>query len=170
MIPRASARGEVIHHAHHIAALAMTLAEFDIFGHDYANQIIQNAKALARAFYSEGVKVLCPDKDFTESHTLLIDTISSSKEVVAQLAKTNIITNSFQLPWNPNGFESGIRLGTSEITRLGMKESEMKVIAKLVADVIYKRRPINRIKKEIIDMRESYQKINYCFNNAQIKS
>ncbi len=153
------------HHAHHVAALAMTLAEFEVFGHDYATQIITNAKVLARALYSKGVKVLCPEKDFTESHTVLIDTVISAKETVWLLADTNIITNSFQLPWNNDDFESGIRVGTNEITRLGMKTQEMKTLACLIADVLFKRRSIQKIKMQAIEFRKSYQKVNYCFDS-----
>ena len=158
------------HHAHHVAALAMTLAEFDVFGHDYATQIITNAKTLARALYSQGVKVLCPKKDFTESHTVLIDTVTSSKEVVQRLAEANIITNSFQLPWNDDGFESGIRIGTNELTRFNMKESEMCVIANLITAILFKKQPVAKIKRKTRDFRLYYQSVNYCFNSAQLNN
>ena len=155
------------HHAHHIAALAMTLAEFEVFGHEYASQIITNAKALARALYKEGVKVLCPEKDFTESHTILIDTITSSKEAVALLADANIMTNSFQLPWNTESFESGIRIGTNELTRLNMKESEMKFVAQLIAAVLLKKESIEVIRKKTIELRQNYQRVHYCFDAGE---
>lgn len=151
------------HHAHHVAALAVTLAEFEAFGNEYAVQIIKNAKALARALYAEGIKVLCPEKDFTESHTVLLDSIYDAKEAVQFLAEANIMTNSFQLPWNENNFESGIRIGTNELTRLNMKENEMKFVAKLIADVILKRRKPTNVKKDIIELSKNFQKIIYCF-------
>lgn len=150
------------HHAHHVAALALTLAEFEMFGHDYATQIIKNAKALARALHAEGVSVLCAEKDFTESHTVLVDTLSSSKEAVHLLSEANIMTNSLQLPWNPENFESGIRIGTNELTRVNMKEEEMKQVAKLIADVLLKRNNPDKIRKEVMSMRESFQTAVYC--------
>jgi glycine hydroxymethyltransferase len=152
------------HHAHHVAALALTLAEFEMFGHDYASQVIKNAKALARALYAEGVAVLCPEKDFTESHTVLIDTITSSKEAVALLAEANIMTNSFQLPWNSDNFESGVRVGTNELTRLNMKEEDMKNIAQLIAAVLLKRMPIEVVRKRVVELRKNYQQVHYCFD------
>lgn len=152
------------HHAHHIAALAVTLAEFEVLGHAYATQIIKNAKVLSRALYGEGVAVLCPEKDFTESHTMLVDSVCDAKEAVRLLAEANIMTNSFQLPWNDSDFESGIRIGTNELTRLNMKEKEMKIIAKLMADVLLKRRSPSSVRRDVIEMREQYQKIEYCFS------
>lgn len=151
------------HHAHHVAALAVTLAEFEAFGHSYAIQIIKNAKALARALYAEGVKVLCPEKDFTESHAILVDSIYNAKEAVKLLAEANIMTNSFQLPWNDDNFESGIRIGTNELTRLNMKEREMKFVAKLMADVILERRKPTNVKRDVIELSKNFQKIIYCF-------
>lgn len=151
------------HHAHHVAALAVTLAEFEVFGHDYATQIIKNAKALARALYAEGVSVLCPEKDFTESHTVLVDSIYDAKEAVKLLADANIMTNSFQLPWNENTFESGIRIGTNELTRLNMKEKEMKYVARLMADIILKRRKPSVVKKDVLLLRRKFQKVEYSF-------
>lgn len=150
------------HHAHHVAALALTLAEFEMFGHDYATQVIKNAKALARALYTEGISVLCPERDFTESHTVLIDTIASSKEASALLAEANIMTNSFQLPWNPDCFESGIRIGTNELTRLNMKEDDMIYVSKLIADVLLKRKSVGNVRYEIANFRKDFQTIGYC--------
>jgi len=86
------------------------------------------------------------------------------------LAEANIMTNSFRLPWNEDGFESGIRIGTNELTRLDMKESEMCVIADLIAAILLKRQPIAEVKRKAQDLRLSYQTVNYCFNPAQISS
>ena len=151
------------HHAHHVAALAVTLAEFEAFGHAYAKQVIANAKALARALYAEGTIVLCPEKDCTESHTVLFDSVYPASEAVQLLAEANIISNAFQLPWNTEDFQTGIRIGTNELTRLGMKENEMECIAKLMADVILKRKSPIKVKKNVIELRSCFQKVHYCF-------
>lgn len=154
------------HHAHHVAALAVTLSEFEVFGHAYATQIITNAKVLARTLYTEGIRVLCPEKDFTQSHTVLIDSVLSAKKGVQLLAEANIMTNSFQLPWNENDFESGIRIGTNEITRLGMKEEEMKIIATFIASVLLKKKTPKKVQKEVRAFRKFYQEVKYCFNTT----
>lgn len=151
-------------HAHHIAALAMTLAEFEEFGHNYAVQIVKNAKSLAKSLYKKGVRVLCPEKDFTESHMILLDSLYDAKETVRALSEANIMANSFKLPWNNTDIETGIRLGTSEVTRLGMKEEEMEIIAEYISAILFKRASISKINKEVRAMRKNFQTVNYCFN------
>lgn len=155
------------HHAHHVAGLTITLAEFKEYGHDYASQVIKNAQVLAKELYNQGVVVLCPHKNFTQSHTVLLDTKYSGNKAMRLLEKANIITNPFQLPWNHEDDPTGIRIGTSEITRLGMREKEIKVIARFIASILLKRRNPEKIKSEVYDFRRSYRKINYCFNSFQ---
>jgi len=55
-------------HWNRIAALTLALAEVKRFGEEYAEQVIRNAKALARALYEHGFPVKCPKLGFTESH------------------------------------------------------------------------------------------------------
>lgn len=151
------------HHAHHVAALAMTLSEFEVYGHDYAVQIIKNARTLAQDLYGKGVAVLCPHKNFTRSHTVLFDAGKNGNEVMHLLEKVNIIVNPFQLPGNKVTDPTGIRIGTNEMTRLGMKEKEMETIAEFISDTLMDRKPINKIRYEVIEFRKSYRKIRYCF-------
>ncbi len=152
-------------HPHHIASLAITLSEFDEFGKDYAKQVIKNAQALAKALYENGVQVLCHQKNFTQSHIVLFDAKNSGKEIMRLLQKVNIIVNPFQLPWNTKVNQTGIRIGTNEVTRLGMKEKELKIIAKFISDALYTRKSLKKIRKEVIEFRKQYQSIYYCFNS-----
>lgn len=155
------------HHAHHVAGLAITLAEFEQFGQEYALQVIKNAQALAKALYDQGLAVLCPHKNFTQSHTVLLDVICPGNEAMNMLEQANIITNPFQLPWNHEKSPTGIRIGTNEVTRLGMKEKQMKIIAEFIAAVLLKRKKSEKILKDIIAFRRSFHKIHYCFNSHQ---
>ena len=59
----------------------------------------------------------------------------------------------------------GIRLGSSEVTRLGMKESEMQQIASFIKNVIVDKKDTKDIAKQIIEFRKDYQKTQYCFDN-----
>lgn len=155
------------HHPHHVAGLAITLSEFERYGHDYATQVIKNAQALAQELYNQGVYVLCPHKNFTQSHTVLFDAKCSGNETMRILEKANIIVNQFQLPWNNENNPTGIRIGTNEITRLGMKETEMRIIAKLIASVMLHKKKSETIRKEVIQIRHAYQTVHYCFNSFQ---
>jgi len=160
------------HHLHNVAGVAVALAEMLEFGKQYARQIVRNAKALGQALYEKGFKVLGEHKGFTESHTLLIDVseFGDGAMVEKKLEEANIIVNRNLLPWdirlgrhykNPGG----IRLGTSEVTRLGMRESEMEEIAEFIKRVIIDKEPPEKVKADVIEFRKEYQKVHYCFDN-----
>ena len=131
------------HHIHHMAAKAITFAEALEFGKDYAKQVIKNAKALAEALSDYGFVVLGEKRGFTKSHQIAVNVLkfSDGGKVEAELEKANIIVNRQLIPGDikagRNYFHpGGIRLGVPEITRLGMKESEMKEIASFIKKVI----------------------------------
>lgn len=161
------------HHLHNVAGLAIALAEMTEFGEKYADQIIKNAKALAQALYDRGWKVVAAHKGFTESHTVLIDVSDSpmknGRTVEEELEKANIIINRNLLPWDKKMGRDykkpgGIRLGTSEMTRLGMKESEMDAIAELIHRVVVKGENVKKIAAEVEAFRKNYQRVQYAFD------
>ncbi|MGV9197375.1 MAG: serine hydroxymethyltransferase [Promethearchaeia archaeon] len=165
------------HHLHNVAGLATSIVEMQEFGKDYHKQIIKNAKALAEALYERGMNVLCEHKGFTESHQIVIDisdfekTIGLGGDIEKLLESANIILNRNLLPWdiregrhymNPGG----LRLGTSEITRLGMKESEMVDIAEFFKDILVNQKDPKIVKEEVAAFKEDFQEIKYCFQNS----
>ena len=87
------------------------------------------------------------------------------------MEKGNIIINRNLLPWDIKAgrhfmHPGGIRLGTSEVTRLGMKESEMTEIAEFIKRVIINKEDAERVKRDVAEFRKNYQKVHYCFENA----
>jgi glycine hydroxymethyltransferase len=161
------------HHLHNVAGLAIALAEMTEFGEEYTGQIIKNSKALAQALYDRGWKVVAADKGFTESHTVLIDVSGSpmknGRTVEEELEKANIIINRNLLPWDKKmgrdyKAPGGIRLGTSEMTRLGMKENEMDAIAEFIHRVVMKGEDVKKIATEVEAFRKNYQKVRYAFD------
>ncbi|MGZ4910481.1 MAG: serine hydroxymethyltransferase [Halobacteriota archaeon] len=154
------------HHLHHVAGLAVTLVEMLEFGKAYAQQTIKNAKTLGEALYNSGFNVLCPEKEFTQSHQIVLDVGRASAMAVA-LEEANIIANKNLLPWDDHNAPenpSGLRFGTQELTRLGMKESEMRVVAGLVARVLNGEAP-EKVKKDVVEFKNNYQEVDYCFSH-----
>jgi glycine hydroxymethyltransferase len=153
------------HHLHHVAGLGIACAEMLEFGKEYATQTIKNSKKLAECLYNLGFNVLCPDLNFTESHQLVMDITShgSSSEISRNLEANNIIVNKNLLPWDDRGktYEpSGIRLGTQEITRRGLKESEMEVIADFINEVVVHEK---NVKKDVMGFMSNYTTLHYSF-------
>ena len=158
------------HHLHAMAALGITLAEMDVFGKEYAAQACKNARALGEALYEEGVPVLCPDLGFTRSHAIAVDVseFGGGKLCAQLLEDANIICNKNMLPRDTSSVNpSGIRLGSQEMTRLGMKESEMKEVAKLIARVVKKKEDPAKVKEDVKELKKNFATIQYCFHAGE---
>lgn len=121
------------------AAIAIALKEAEDPSFSvYAKQIVTNAKVLAETLLSEGLDLTTGG---TDNHLMVIDL--RKKGVIGNIAAealevAGIITNKNAVPHDPNPpfYPSGVRLGTPAITTRGMKESEMKMIGKWIAQVI----------------------------------
>jgi glycine hydroxymethyltransferase len=114
-------------HWNRIAALGVALEEMRVYGARYAYQVISNAKALARALDEGGVPVRFADRDYTESHQMMLDTPAieertgmDPQELAKRLEGQDIIVDAM------------CRLGTNEMTRKGMTEVDMATVAQLV--------------------------------------
>ena len=160
------------HHIHHMAGKAVTFAEALEFGKEYASQTIKNAKSLAAELDNLGFKVLGEKMGYTNSHQTVVNVLDygDGGKIEADLEKANIIVNRQLIPGDLKAKRNymspgGIRLGTSEITRLGMKESEMQQIASLIKQVIIDKKDPKEITSQVIDFRKNYQKTEYCFDN-----
>ncbi|KUO42084.1 MAG: serine hydroxymethyltransferase [Hadesarchaea archaeon YNP_N21] len=161
------------HHLHCVAALAVALAEMMEFGKEYMAQIVRNAKALGQALYERGIEVLCPDQNFTNSHIIVADItkFGDGGTLERKLEKANIVLNRNLLPWDIREGRNykqpgGIRMGTSEVTRLGMKESEMDEIAEFIKRVVVDGEPPEAVAKDVAEFRRDYQRVHYAFESA----
>jgi len=155
------------HHLHHVAGLAVSLVEMLEFGEAYAAQTIANAKTFAQSLYEAGFDVLGEHKGFTESHQIAIDVSNygGGAAVAEKLELANIIINKNLLPSDRDPDKpTGIRLGVQELTRIGMKQSEMKEIAALIERVVRGKADVNTIKAEVQELRKDFQDAVYCFD------
>ncbi len=158
------------HHLHAMAALAVTLAEWEIYGEGYAAQVCKNAKALGQALNELGMDVLCAHKGFTESHTIAVNVAAhgGGAEAANLMEKANIIANKNMLPGDKSSVKpSGIRLGAQELTRVGMREGEMKEVASLIHRVVVKRENPEVVKKDVIALKRSFTKVRYCLHEGE---
>ena len=162
------------HHLHNVAGLAIALTEMLEFGKKYHKNVMENAKALGAALYERGLKVLMEHKGFTESHQIIVDITDYEKniglggDIEKLLEEANIILNRNLLPYdiaegrhyqNPGG----LRIGTSEVTRLGMGKSEMVDIAEFFKKLLIDKKDPKKIKNEVAEFRKDFQEIKYCF-------
>ena len=162
------------HHLHTVAGKAVALAETLRFGSEYARQVIRNAKELASSLHDMGIRVLGEKNGFTSSHQVVMDvtTQGDGGSFEKELERANVIVNRQLIPGDISAgrhylHPGGIRIGTQEVTRLGMKELEMKEIAEFIGRVVLKHEKAKIIKKDVKTFRESYQKIHFAFDTKE---
>ncbi len=135
-------------HWNRIAATAQSLVEMKEYGVRYATQVVKNSKALAKALDDLGLQPLLRDRGYTASHQVLLDSAIIKEKwgmdlnsMAVALEQNNIITDAVG------------RLGTNEITRLGMKEDDMHIVAKMIIKVL----DGENIAKNVKNLRKSFE-------------
>ena len=120
---------------HTIAAKAVCFKEAlsDEFK-TYQKNIADNAQALCKGLMSRGIKIVSGG---TDNHLMLVDLTNfglTGKAVEKLLDQAHITCNKNTIPNDPQSpfVTSGVRIGTPAVTTRGLKEEDMKVIAKLI--------------------------------------
>lgn len=101
---------------------------------EYQKRIVENAKALADALLSKGVKLVSGG---TDNHLMLIDlrgTGVTGKELEHRLDEVYITANKNAIPYDPEKpfVTSGVRVGTPAVTTRGLGVKEMEQIAEFI--------------------------------------
>ncbi len=157
------------HHLDTLVSLAISTYEMMEFGQEYARQTIANAKYLGQKLHDLGFKVQAAELGFTESHQLAVDVadFGGGDEVARHLTDNNIILNMNLLPFEPLSkvtSPAGIRLGVLEMTRVGMKEGEMEVIASFFKKCLVDGKYVG---EEVTEFRKPFQKVQYSFDHLE---
>ena len=108
---------------------------------EYQKQIVKNAAAMADEFTKLGVKMVSGG---TDNHLILLDLTDKAltgKELEKMLDEVHITVNKNAIPFDTQKpfVTSGIRIGTPAMTSRGMKETEARMIAALIAEIIEKK-------------------------------
>jgi glycine hydroxymethyltransferase len=156
------------HQVNRVAALAAAAAELLEFGRDYMAAIVANAQALAGALQARGIPVLGAHKGFTRTHQVIADVrgFGGGLDVAHKLARANVITNKNLLPDDaPEDWDrpSGLRIGTTEVTRLGMGAAEMDAIAELFERVLVRDEEPEAVRADATELRAGFQTVGYCW-------
>lgn len=120
-------------HMNNIAGIAVALGEASHQEFkEYAEQVVKNAKHLSDVLqHVYGLDIVSGG---TDSHLMVVDLTSKGidgKTAAIALEKAGIECNANQIPYDslPPSKSSGIRLGTSILTTIGMKEDDMNTVA-----------------------------------------
>ncbi|MDQ3633653.1 MAG: serine hydroxymethyltransferase [Acidobacteriota bacterium] len=149
---------------HIIAAKAVVFGEaLHTDFKSYQQQILDNAQALADELKNQGLRLVSGG---TDNHLVLVDVYQGGKGITGKKAEkaldaVHITVNKNTIPFDQNKpfIASGIRLGTPALTTRGMKEDEMRLIAKLIAEMVHdvdSEEVQTRVKKEVAELTEKF--------------
>ncbi len=157
------------HHLHNVAGKALAFAEFLRFGHAYARDVVNNARALAESLSALGEVVLGEKNGFTRSHQVALDVTmyGDGGTIERKLEGMNIIVNRQLIPGDLQAGRhytnpGGVRLGVSELTRLGMRRGDIVEVAEIIHFALSTdgRR---EVKRRIHELRSSFKTVKYAF-------
>jgi glycine hydroxymethyltransferase len=159
------------HQVNRVAALAVAAAEMLEYGQFYMAQIVKNSQALGKALDERGIPVIGAKRGYSRTHQVIADVkkFGGGLKVAHLLAKANLITNKNLVPGDePKDWDrpSGLRMGTIEVTRLGMSEADMAVIAGFISRVLVDGETPEAVAKDVEDFRLPLQTLYYNFDNG----
>ena len=132
--------------SHVMAAKAVAFAEARTESFQtYAQDVADNAKALAEGLMKRGVKLVT---DGTDNHLVLLDVTTSfgltGRQAESALLDSGVVTNRNSIPRDPNGawYTSGVRIGTPALTSRGFGADEFDRVAELMVDVLKQTTPV----------------------------
>ncbi len=146
------------HHLYSLPALLVAAREMKAHGRAYAEQICRNAVALATSMEACGIPVEAREFGYTRSHQIAVNVSGFGGGVTAALAleANDVICNYNMLPGDSDAQNpSGLRIGTPEMTRFGMKEKDFSELGALMAEAIKGKKvkdQVNRLRARFMEM------------------
>ena len=128
----------------------------------YQEQVIKNAKVLAKTLEEEGFKIISGG---TDNHLMLVDVKSTlgitGKCAEETLDKINITVNKNTIPSETESPSkaSGIRLGSPAMTTRGLKEKEFVSIGHIIARALRNKDDetiLKELQKEVLTITKKY--------------
>ena len=128
---------------------------------EYQKQVVKNCRVLATELKKYGFRLVSGG---TDNHLVLVDLTPfgvTGKEASELLHEANITTNKNSIPnekLSPT-VTSGLRLGTPAVTTLGMKEEEMKQIARMIYEIVtQKEKAVKKVRSEVLALMKKFTK------------
>ena len=123
----------------------------------YQQQILNNARVMAKVMIDRGYKVVSGG---TDNHLFLIDLVDkkiTGKDAEAALGRANITVNKNAVPNDPQTpfITSGLRMGTPAVTTRGFKEKKCQELANWLCDVlddIHNEQTITAVREKALEL------------------
>ncbi len=146
------------------AALGITLQDWKFVGSDYANMMVETSQTLAAELQALDVNIFAADKGFTTSHqfAIIAAPYGGGQKAAKQMGESGLLACGIGLPIAlVEGDLNGLRIGTPEIVRLGMKPEHMSILAKFIARSLNSPADSKMIQREVADWRKQFSGVHY---------
>jgi glycine hydroxymethyltransferase len=158
-------------HLGRLPALGLVALEMKLYGAELAKQTVKNAQAAGEYLFENGLKVLGEKNGFTRSHQIAVDVqdYGGGRKVAESLEEAHIILNKNLLPYDDQHNRknpSGIRVGFQDVTRRGLKESDIEYLCDLILDVVKRKRKPAEARKDVVALRQDFKGIKYGFQSV----
>jgi len=118
---------------HQVISLLLALIENEVYGQEYAKNIILTANILGEILEKKGFQMLHPQEYYSNTHQLFIKCASDEmNQIYYNALKYGVTLNTKEKKLFDN---TGIRLGTQEIARYGWKEDALELIGDILNEL-----------------------------------
>ncbi len=146
------------------AALGITLQDWKSVGREYAQMMVKTSQALAQHLQNLGVNIFAADKGFTTSHqfAILAAPYGGGQTAARRMGEAGLLACGIGLPIEQvEGDLNGLRIGTPEIVRIGMKVEHMQDLAGFIARSLDTSVEPKSIQREITEWRKQFSGVHY---------
>jgi len=146
-----------------VAALALALIDWRVFGPAYAGRMVAVAQALAGALAAEGLPVFAAGRGFTASHQFAVEAagFGGGQAAAKRLRKAGFLACGIGLPLpEVPGDLNGLRIGTPELVRRGVTEADAPGLARLIARALKANDPA-QLAPEVAALRARFTGLHY---------
>jgi glycine hydroxymethyltransferase len=126
--------------------------------------MVKTSQALAQNLQNRGVNIYAADKGFTTSHqfAILAAPYGGGQTAARRMAEAGLLACGIGLPIAPvEGDLNGLRIGTPEIVRLGMKVEHMDQLADFIARSLDVSVDSQSVKREVTQWRKQFSGVHY---------
>lgn len=145
------------------AALALTMLDWKAFGADYSRTMIELAQTFARELHERGVPVFASARGFTHSHQFAIEAAAygGGQAASKHLRKAGFLACGIGLPIAPvEGDMNGLRIGTPELARWGVRVEDIPQLAELVAAALNSPAP-EQLAAKVAPLRARFNRLHF---------
>ncbi|MCI4332567.1 MAG: serine hydroxymethyltransferase [Thermoplasmata archaeon] len=141
-------------HWNRIAGVAQTVLELERVGPEYARTVVQNSQALGRALTERKIPLVAEAQGFTRSHQLLLDRSELMR-------RHGIAPGALARRWEKQRLVGDLagRLGTAEVTRLGLTPDDMPRLADFLVRAGVQK---ERVAAEVLAWRRKFPALRFA--------